>query len=598
MKRVALQAIDMTNFKSFLIGHIDLRRDPGMRLIFGENQCEPRLGANGAGKSSIWDGVCFCLTGRSVRGRRASELVSTGEKTTAVETTWSIDNDVRTIKRTAPPERIYIDGELCTQDAIDKLIGLTRDRLLHSVLFGQAKPLFIDLPVPERGDLLDEVLGLGFWMRSADLATAKWNAAGVEMQKVQRELAWLDGALAELPSEDSLQRIVADWALQRARQIGELKANRVSLVAAYRHLRQSLDAGKDAVEQEDKVRGLYDASRNRLIGERSAIAVLQTEVRRLQKDIDFFEQTGECPTCGQEISSAFADQHVGDLMRDYKKKTGLLDEAIKKEDRTNQHLADLTVELRSLGEQNRQQHALSLSVTSKRGEINGVDNRIKLLLDQANPYEEQLVRQRARRAQLDEQLAGKHAEESALSVRLEQLGFWRQGFRRVRVFCLTRVLAELEIETMSAARSLGLEGWRIGYSGETELKSGSVKLGVQVVVQTPGVSRDFDNLSPGEAQRVRLSSALGLGSLIQRYSGVLYDIEILDEPSAWLSSQGIEDLFESLQERAHARQKAIWVCDPRAGLAHGGFDEVLNVIKDENGSRIEVVRGAVSRGSA
>jgi energy-coupling factor transporter ATP-binding protein EcfA2 len=152
------------------------------------------------------------------------------------------------------------------------------------------------------------------------------------------------------------------------------------------------------------------------------------------------------------------------------------------------------------------------------------------------------------------------------------------------------VLRELEIATMSEVRSLGLVGWKIGFTGETETKSGSIKLGVRAVVESPEAKRDFDSWSPGEGQRIRVASSLGLASLIQRYSGVSYDIEVYDEPTAWLSDAGIEDLFECLRERAHSRGKSIWVCDPRAGVSHGAFDEVWVVVKDDAGSRIEIAR--------
>jgi DNA repair exonuclease SbcCD ATPase subunit len=215
---------------------------------------------------------------------------------------------------------------------------------------------------------------------------------------------------------------------------------------------------------------------------------------------------------------------------------------------------------------------------------------VQVLSEARNHYKELLRVTGVRKAELLEQIAAKQAEESALSIRIDQLGFWRQGFRRVRVFCLTRVLAELEIATMSEARSLGLVGWHIKFTGETETKSGSVKLGIQAVVQSPEARRDFDAWSPGEGQRVRVACALGLASLIQRHAGVVYDLECWDEPSAWLSSEGIDDLFECLRERAYARNKSIWICDPRAGLSHGGFDEVWNVVKDADGSRIEIAR--------
>jgi DNA repair exonuclease SbcCD ATPase subunit len=597
MRRISLQSVDLTNFKSFASAHVDLRRDPGLRMIFGENRKKPRLGANGAGKSTfISDAPCFCLSGRSAGrrtnsgGKRASELMMTGKKSMAVAVTMLIDDQVRTVERTYPPERVYIDGELSDQRAVDELVGLSRDRLLASVIFGQDRPLFIDLPIPERGDLLDEVLGLGFWMRAADLATSRWTAAGVEMQRLQRDLARLGGALAELPSEESLREAVEAHEEQRNAQLVELRTQHGALDAEYRKLRRALSAMQVDVDREEDVNRLRDELRDLASRQASEIAVLRSELDRIEKQIEFVTTTEVCPTCGQEITEGLAREHLGHLTMERMEKSELLDAAEGALGATRERLDVQANDLRALAERTRDRHRLGLDAANKRSQVSIADNRIQLLLDQVNPYEEQLRKVADRRIALGDEIDVVGSNVAGLSSRIDQLDFWRQGFRRVRVFCLARVLAELEVATMSEARSLGLAGWCIKFAGETETKSGTVRLGVQAIVEEDGVRRDFDAWSPGEGQRIRCATALGLGSLIQRHSGVWYDLEAWDEPSAWLSAEGIDDLFESLRERAHARGKSIWVVDPRAGLSHGGFDEVWNVIKDDDGSRIEAAR--------
>src|SRR5271157_993862 len=560
MRQISLQYVEVENFKSFVSARVDLACGPGLRMIFGENREEPRLGANGAGKS-----MC-------------------------VETGWLVDGELRTIKRTFPPEKVYLDGKLSDQSAVDELMGLSRDRFLASVVFGQDRPLFVDLPVPERGDLLDEVLGLSYWMRAADLATSKWNQSTIKMQRLQQEIARLDGALAEQPREEDLKTSIVAYEDRRTHQINELREQRRPLDVEYKRLRRLVNATRVDVDAELAANKLHSELRDRLTAQSSEVAVLRSEARRLDNDVKSFPDTGECPTCGQEITAEFADKHLCELRMSYNKAQNLLIMVETAAAVTVSALADAGSNRTVLAERLRDQHRLELAVASKRGELSTINNRMQLILDQVNPYEAQLAAAKERRVDLLGQLSGKREEESVLSARMGHLDFWRQGFRRVRMFCLTRVLSELEVETMGAARSLGLVGWHIKFSGETETKSGTVKLGIQAVVQSPVARRDFDSWSPGEGQRIRCASALGLASLIQRHSGVSYDLEVWDEPSAWLSAEGIDDLFECLRERAYARNKAIWVVDPRAGLSHGGFEEVWNVVKDANGSRIDIAR--------
>lgn len=543
-----------------------------------------------SGKSTIFDAVEFCASGRSVRGRRASELVTTGQKSMVVETAYLIDDVEHRIRRTYAPERVYVDGEVAEQRQVDELLGLSRERRLASVLFGQARPLFMDMPAPERGDLLDSVLGLEFWMRAADLATQRWNKAGVEVQRIQRDLARLDGALEELPDEAELERLAEEHDARREEDLAALRDQRKVLDAEYRQLRRAAVAMGDTAGALDEAVTSRDVLRGEQATVSAELAVLRSDFDRLSKDIVFFEDTGKCPTCGQEISEIRADAHLIALRRETDEKSARLAEVIAAKNALDEkvRLASSTIATRQ--DEARTRRIADSAVVNKKGEISVVDNRITLVQGQPNPHREQAASAAERRATLEKQVGVKREEETLLSSRMGDLDFWRQGFRRVRIFCLSRVLRELEVETMSAARSLGLVGWHVGFTGETETKSGTVKLGVRAVVESPEAKRDFDAWSPGEGQRIRVASSLGLASLIQRYSGVVYDLEVWDEPSAWLSEEGIEDLFACLSERAHSRGKSIWICDPRAGIAHGVFDEVWNVVKDDDGSRVEVVR--------
>ena len=81
---------------------------------------------------------------------------------------------------------------------------------------------------------------------------------------------------------------------------------------------------------------------------------------------------------------------------------------------------------------------------------------------------------------------------------------------------------------------------------------------------------------------------MGLASLIQRWSGVRWNFEVWDEPTAWLSARGVENLLDSLAYRAEAQGKSILLADHRS-LAHSGFVESYMVTKDAQGSRWEQV---------
>src|SRR5262249_17411918 len=157
------------------LNEIDLNADDGLTLVAGDNRAESRLGANGSGKSTLLgDAPLFCLYGTSVQGARINDLVARGHKHAEVACLFDVDGVGSEVRRTGPAARVYIDGVLAEQVDVERLVGLTRRQYLNSVLYGQGMPLFIDLPIPERGDLLDEVLDLEIWMKAVRKASDRY----------------------------------------------------------------------------------------------------------------------------------------------------------------------------------------------------------------------------------------------------------------------------------------------------------------------------------------------------------------------------------------------------------------------------------------
>ena len=68
--------LSLSNFKSFAGDHkFDFSGvGPGFHFIGGDNRLEPDLGANGAGKSSLLDGLFWGLYGKSMRGLRSPDM--------------------------------------------------------------------------------------------------------------------------------------------------------------------------------------------------------------------------------------------------------------------------------------------------------------------------------------------------------------------------------------------------------------------------------------------------------------------------------------------------------------------------------------------
>jgi DNA repair exonuclease SbcCD ATPase subunit len=585
VKQVNLTRIEIAQFRSFVEPvSIDLSTTAGLKFIGGDNKLEPKLGANGAGKSSVFDAVSWCLSERSIKGLRASDLISYGKDRTEVATCWDIDGEQFRIHRGGPPSRVTINENPADQQDIDNLLGLSRARFLNSVLFGQAIPLFIDLPQPARGDLLDEVLQLELWMQAADKAAARFRERDKALRDLQSVIANLQGQIQGLPDIAALTTNERQWEGQRRTRVRELTTQ---LKAAKSELKETPRVEFDSSIVDD-AKQLLDAQRKRMNVYLEEGGGLRAKKEHIEQQLETVTDNAECPACGQEITDDFAEKHREHLLKELEVAVDVLDQWSDKLTRAKQRERALEEEWRVAQRQlecQRLDRALTeAKFKSKQTEIENLERQIESVTAETNPYSEMRANAVANKERLEFDLAGKQGEHEVRVTELAGLNYWRNGFKKVRLFCLDNVLQELEVETRNSLLALGLIDWKIDFKTATETKSGTVKLGVQVNVKPPKhKATKFDVLSGGEGQRARLAGSLGLANLVQRWAGVHYNFEVWDEPTAWLSPEGVENLLECLSYRADSQNKSIWVCDHRA-LLHSSFAETYMVTKDAQGS--------------
>jgi energy-coupling factor transporter ATP-binding protein EcfA2 len=138
----------------------------------------------------------------------------------------------------------------------------------------------------------------------------------------------------------------------------------------------------------------------------------------------------------------------------------------------------------------------------------------------------------------------------------------------------------MELETASTAATLGIGNWRITYSIETATRSP----GIHVKAINSLNQGEYKSFSFGESQRVKLAVSLGLASLIQSLAGIYISIEAWDEPTNWLSPEGIDDLLDCLYRRAETTKRTTWLIDHRS--LSFPFDATYEAVKTKEGTTI------------
>jgi DNA repair exonuclease SbcCD ATPase subunit len=159
---LSITKVTINNFLS--VGSIELNLPlNGLLLIEGWNHDDQR--ANGAGKTAIFNAICWCLYGKLPRGISATEVIRAGAKTCEVSLEVLVEGQSFIIRRRRPTFLALEspDGKVLadTQLAIDDLIKLTYDQFISSVYNAQnSEQRFLMLNDSDRKKLLLRMLRL------------------------------------------------------------------------------------------------------------------------------------------------------------------------------------------------------------------------------------------------------------------------------------------------------------------------------------------------------------------------------------------------------------------------------------------------------
>jgi DNA repair exonuclease SbcCD ATPase subunit len=688
MKTIKPQRVTIKNFRSFSSETVVFPDTNGLKLLSGNNKVDLRLGANGAGKSSFWDAVCWCVTGTSIKGARTSSVISWGQETTEVEFHVFIDETLYKVKRYGPPMKVEINDVIVTQNEVDQLFCLSKLRFLNSVIFGQGVELFPDKDTSERGALLDEVLSLSVWQKATEAASSKQSSLEKVLEQKKTARAFTNGSLNSLATEEtlsadiqtwnlerdlrlaSLDKQSRDWADEKVRQVTLLESQAINWLGKQQeqiiHLTESIAEWKQSkmTEAEDKLQQIEDLETrlaplefeyenfvsNPLQGHIQQMQLLVKEFEKINKeqtailykttyDIASCDTAASlwtqetCPTCFQKIEHDKKKHELECVGKIKKTLEDTRDKAQAVVEVKSKEIIDFNLQIQGCivtnSQHNGKKQILEKEVKSLKDQIRQIEKdasalvrahdndpyikQLAVLENENNPFTKQIVDVKNKKDPYAIQMAAVSIEENPFIKKLERVKeersrlltllvaqeteykliesqviaaeYWKHGFKRIRLYFVQQVLAVLQLEIQSAISALGLTGWSVALATETETKSATIKLGVQIHISSPTAQGTWDVWSGGETQRLRLAIAMGLASLIHRAAGVRFTFEVWDEPSSWLSSEGIEDLLQSLQYRAEANDKQIWIVDHRA-LAFSGFKEIWTVVKETTGSKI------------
>ena len=611
-------SITISRFRSFkeeVTFHFP--KGSGLFFLWGENLEEPQLEANGSGKSSLWEALIWCLYGKTSRGLKAGDAANWDlGKGTSVEFDFEVKEGagICTVIRTWKPNSwVFVDvmGDRhdLTKDEtnpLDHWLGLGFSAFLQCIVISQTQPMFLDLKADQKAALFAEVMNLDRWLDHSRTASEKARDQDAITRKLERELADAEGRFDQLEGQD-LESLHRAWLDQRARRLDDLIKQHESLIKKQKAAEASL---KDYEAAERKARESYEAALDTEEAEAEALDGFHDEVvelarRAMQADlvlrdaVDRVEQIADevnCHACGQKIpeykhaqQKAAAGEALKHATEEARKANARVDAAKRVEAKQKEAVTGIRRKVRQALEV---LDEASARTKNARREVNSMDHALDDLEEQAeqlekepSPYGALMEKAAQERGRLLQRMRSLKHQRQESEERHAIYGYWVRWFKEIRLEQIGEALTQLEVEVNSCLHALGLLDWEIRFDVDKESKSGSIQRGFTVTIQSPHNDRPvaWEAWSGGESQRLRIAAQQGLANLIRTRTATALNLEVWDEPTQWMSGQGVQDLLESLSQRSAEQGRQIWIVDHRS-LGYGGFSGSAGAIKTEKGT--------------
>ena len=278
------------------------------------------IGTNGAGKSTMLDALCFVLFGKPFRKINKPQLVnSINEKDCVVEIEFSIGERKYKVIRGIKPNifEIYCNDKLVNQDAkvkdyqehLEKLIlKLNFKTFTQVVILGSASFVpFMQLSPADRRTIIEDLLDIEIFstmnvLLKQRLAVNKENItsskSGMELLaekiKIQKENI-------ELHKKNSEEEIT-----KKQTEIANNEIQAITLSDEIAILNTDIEVLIKSIENSE----LIQKKSTKLSQLESQ---MESRVKKLEKDISFFHDNDNCPTCKQGLEHDFKEEQITTL---------------------------------------------------------------------------------------------------------------------------------------------------------------------------------------------------------------------------------------------------------------------------------------------
>jgi len=276
-------------------------------------------GSNGSGKSTLLDAITFALYGKAFRKINKPQLInSINQKDLVVEIEFNIGANQYYIRRGLKPNffEISLNGTLIDQDAAvrdyqtyleQNILKLNYKSFTQIVILGSATYVpFMELPAHGRREIIEDLLDIQVFSTMNTLLKDKIssNKESITENSYQKDLieTRIDSAKDH---NDSIRKI-------KEKEVDKIKEKMSEHIKTVEDAQAKIETMQDIIavcvnDIEDKpdVKAKSEKAK-------SLRRDIESQIRSHQKELSFYKDHDDCPTCKQGIEHDFKQTIITD----------------------------------------------------------------------------------------------------------------------------------------------------------------------------------------------------------------------------------------------------------------------------------------------